>query len=468
VALVVLGLLNVYVLYWRRGTSVPALWDLASAGRRASLGARLQGPVGSPPMLSGRAKHSRVAPPLPDYPRVVDIALSPGDTVHGVLQAAGHGGRVLGELESSLQSLLDPGGLGAGQTLTLYYDGEDRLSTVDYRLTPALAYHLERVQTGGAERFVSTRQPDSLSVRVTAVQATLDQPAELVAALGRAGETPALAARLAELFACELNLYSDTRAGDRLRVVVEKHSLGSRLYRYGRLLAAEYVPAPGGPRTARLRAFLAPGNTASNAGAGLGAASQYFTENGESLARALCRSPLQWSRVAAAPLPAGGPQQAAADPALARPHLHAERGRLGMDYPAPAGTPVLAAGAGKVIFHGAHGPQGNTVVLSHAGGTETSYQHLLRVARGLTDGQTVRLRQVIGYVGQSGQAGKPHLHFAVRVNGKLVDPSRLRSPREAPLPASQRAALAQQVAQSCELLAHIGEPAAGDVLADLQ
>jgi murein DD-endopeptidase MepM/ murein hydrolase activator NlpD len=429
--------------------------------------------VGSPPTLSPRTRKSHVLPPLPDYPRVVDIELKPGDAVHAVLITAGQSGRLLSELEASLQSLLDPGGLGAGQTLTLYYDGEERLGAVDYRLTPALSYHLERVQTGSAERFVSTRQSDPLAVRVTAVEATLEQSGDFAAAVVRAGETPALAARVAELFACELNLYAEPHAGDRVRVVVEKHALGTRFYRYGRLLAAEYVPAPGGPRTNRLRAFLAPSNTASNAGAGLGTAPLYYTENGESLARAICRSPLQWSRVATLPVAPPSATPGAARPAapaslnlaLLRPQLHAERSRLGLDYPAPLGTPVLAAGAGKVVSHGLRGPLGNTVVIAHAGGIETSYQHLLRFPRSLTDGQPVRLRQVIGYVGQTGQAAKPHLHLGVRVNSKLVDPSRYKSPREAPLPEGKRADFAQVVAETTELLAHVSESATDGVVA---
>lgn len=486
VALAVLGLLNVYVLYWRRGTSVPALWDLANAGRRASLGARLQGPVGTPPVPIAKSKKLHT-PPLPDYPRVVDIALQEGASMHAVLLHAGQSGRTLTELDAALQSLLDPGGVGIGQTLTLYYDAEERLSTVDYRLNPGLAYHLERVQTGGAERFVSVRQAEPLTIQEVAVQAALERPADFPAALLRAGETPALAARVAELFACELNLYADARAGDRLRIVVEKHTLGSRFYRYGRLLAAEYIPAPGGPRTSRLRAFLSPSSTVSNAGAGLGTAALYYTENGESLARSLCRAPLQWSRVASAAATAGAAASSrpgAAAPArsappgqtgqhsqaaplvpidltLFRPQLHAERGRLGLDYPAPAGTPVLAAAAGKIVFHGGRGPQGNTIVIAHAGAMETSYQHLGRFVRGLGDGQIVRLRQVIGYVGQSGQASRPHLHLGVRVNNKLVDPSRLKPPREAPLPENQRTAFAQRVAEASEMMAHIGEAAGG-------
>lgn len=149
------------------------------------------------------------------------------------------------------------------------------------------------------------------------------------------------------------------------------------------------------------------------------------------------------------------------DLTLFRPQLHAERSRLGLDYPAPAGTPVLAAAAGKLVFHGARGPQGNTIVLTHAGAMETSYQHLGRFARGLVDGQPVRLRQIIGYVGQSGQASRPHLHLGVRINSKLVDPSRVKPPREAPLPESQRTAFAQRVAETSEMMAHIGEAAGG-------
>ena len=174
VALAVLGLLNVYVLYWKRGTSVPALWDLANAGRRASLGARLQGPVGTPPVPITKSKKLHT-PPLPDYPRVMDIALQEGASMHAVLLRAGQSGRTLSELDAALQSLLDPGGVGIGQTLTLYYDAEERLSTVDYRLNAGLSYHLERVQTGGAERFVSVRQAEPLTIQEVAVQATLER-----------------------------------------------------------------------------------------------------------------------------------------------------------------------------------------------------------------------------------------------------------------------------------------------------
>lgn len=447
VALAVLGLLNLYVLYWRRGTSMPELWNLASQGRRAALSTRLQGPPGTPPAPSRSLRRNKPLPPLPDYPRVIEIALKPGDTMLAVISPLGLPARVQTELLATLQTVLDPGGLGAGQTLTLFLDADDRLQSVDYRLTPTLAYHLEKIQTGSADHFVSSRQLDPLQVRQVALAITLNQPGDLVAATQRAGETAALAARLQEIFTCEINLLLEARPGDKLRLVVEKYQLGSRFYRYGRLLAAEYVPAPGGSRTSRIRAFLSPGMVASNAGAAQGAATSYFTETGDSLARVQCRSPLQWSRSFG---------QASAEPAV-RPVLHAERSRLGLDYPAAVGMPVLAAGSGKVVAHGPRPGVGNTVVLAHPGGTETIYQHLSRIPRSLVDGQQVKFRQVIGYVGQTGPVPKPHLHFAVRVGNRLIDPTKWRPAREVPLPDSKRVALAESVAELSELMVRAGE-----------
>ncbi|MFO0579866.1 MAG: M23 family metallopeptidase [Polyangia bacterium] len=462
VALGLLALVNLYVLYYRRGTSLPELIQQASDGRRASLSPRLSGPPGTPPAPRPPSRRARPALTLPDYPRVVDLKLKPGDTWRAVLPSLQLPARVQAELETALIALQDPGGLGAGQTLTAFYDSDDRLIAADYRLTPSMAYHLERVAIGSAERFVSSRQAEALTVRPTRVEVVLERPGDLTAALVRAGETAALSARLGEVVAGELDLLAEGQAGDRVRLVVEKHLLGGRFYRYGRLLALELVPraAAGGASGARrLRAFLPPGTGPSNAGASPGAASLYFTETGESLGRALGKAPLLWTR-APAPGPTAAPGQPLPPPppGPGRPGLHAERGRLGFDYVAPLGTPVVALGAGKVALRGPRGPHGLTVAITHAGGIETSYQHLLRLPRGLTEGAQVRARQIIGYVGQSGDARKPHLHVSVRANGRLVDPMTALGPRratrEAPLPDSRRAAFAEAVAELTELLQH--------------
>lgn len=525
VALGLLALVNLYVLYYRRGTSLPELIQQATDGRRASLSPRLSGPPGTPPVPRAPSRRGRGALTLQDYPRVVDVALKPGDTWRGVLGGLQLPPRIQGELETALISLQDPGGLGAGQTLTLFYESagagagtspspsDDRLVAADYRLTPSMAYHLERVPIGSSERFVSSRLGEPLIVRPTRVEVTLGRPGErapdrssdrssdrsndrandragettagaLAAALLRAGETPALAARLSEVLACELDVLAEALPGDRVRLIVEKHLLGGRFYRYGRLLALELVPRSG---SRRLRAFLPPGSGPSNAGASPGAASLYFTETGESLTRALCRTPLLWTRAPAMPPsapPGPGAQRPAPPqaPTPTRPSLHAERSRLGLDYAASPGTPVVALAAGKISLRGPRGPQGLTVVVTHTGhaaGLETSYQHLGRLARGLTEGALVRPRQLLGYVGQTGDARKPHLHVSLRVAGRLVDPTpylspvpsappvpsvRQRTAREAPLPESRRAAFAEAVSELSELLLHADDEAPALVL----
>jgi len=481
-----LGLLvavNLYVLYYRHDTSVPALLELASAGRRAALSthARLVGPPGTPPVPVRSARRAGNTPPLPDYPRVVEIPLKVGDSVPAVLRSHAVSGPLADELQNSLRSLLDPGGIGAGQRFTLYYDLDDRLAALDYRLTDSSAFHLERVATGSTERFVSSRQEQALSQELVSLTLRIERDGDFSGAVTRAGEHAALAARLAEVFACETSAFTDTQAGDRFRFVVEKQTLGGNFYRYGRLLAAEYLPAPRAPRpgvitvtatapaperrTDRpLRAFLGPNaqNALPAAGAASGAAVNYYTESGDSLARALCRTPLLYGKA-----PGG-----LSDPLAARPVPHVERGRFGTTYAAPVGTPVVAAGAGKVTSivrgRGPNGPTGNTVIVSHPGGVETIYQNLGRLARGLTEGQSVRLRQILGHVGQIGptnprSAGptrakppRPHLYFTLRVANKQVDPAKHKTPREPGLPAAQRPAFTEQVA---ELMARMADSA---------
>ncbi|HNN93599.1 MAG TPA: M23 family metallopeptidase [Pseudomonadota bacterium] len=462
--LAVLAAVNLYVLYYRTNTSVPALIDLANTGRRAALSPRLQGPAGTPPVPARQLRRGRNLPALPDYPRVTEVKLKEHEPLAAVLRSQGIGGVTSDELMATLRPLLDPGGIGPKQTLTFFYDSDEALSAVDYRLTDSMGYHLERVATGSTERFVTHRLELLLERKPQLVSLELTRDGDLAGAVAQAGEHPALASRLAEVFACDQALALDGRAGDRLRVLIEKIRIGSTFYRYGRLLAAEYLPRgrtrPDTGRPTSLRAFLSPQAYASleNAGAAPGAALHYYTESGESLARALCRAPLQLTRPAET-------TQGVAPTSASKAILHADRTKLAADYAAAAGTPVLAAAAGRVVFRGSRSPGGLTLVLAHAGGIESSYQHLSRFAKNLKQGQSVRLRQVIGYVGQTGlyPAGplstQPHLHFTVRVAGKIVDPLRFRPARLPTLPVPQRGDFNEQVADWLERLSQ-PDPAA--------
>ncbi len=443
-ALAVLLVINLYVLYYRHGTSLPALLKQAETGR--ALSARLSGPVGTPPQPNRPLRKPKAQPPLPDYPRVVEQPLHAGDALSDVLTKVAVPARQKSELETALQGVLDPGGFGPGQSLTFFYDHEDRLQAVDYRLTGSLAYHLERVQTGSADRFVPVKQTMPLLQSTLRLELTFEGKNDLQAAVLRVGETPALAARIYEVLACELNLYSDTQSGDKLRLLVEKQHLGERFYRYGRLLAIEYLPvsATAAGRSRRLRAFLRHDGVPANAGAAPGAGQLYFTDNGDSLTRSICRAPLLWSRAS---------RTAQAGP----PQLQGDRGRYVLEYPAEATQPVVTIAAGKVRLGPSRPGKPQTVVVQQAGGVEVSYGPIGRLFRGLTDGQMVKMRQVIGYVATPQGREAAHLRLQAKLGGRVVDPNKLKSSREPGLPDSERAAFVAQSNDWAEKLARSDE-----------
>ena len=105
------------------------------------------------------------------------------------------------------------------------------------------------------------------------------------------------------------------------------------------------------------------------------------------------------------------------------------RMHTGVDYAAPRGTPIFAAGNGVVEKAGRSSGYGNFIIIQHTNGYETAYGHQSSFAKGIAPGVRVRQGQIIGYVGSTGLSTGPHLHFEIRVNGKPVDPLRIRLPR---------------------------------------
>ena len=134
------------------------------------------------------------------------------------------------------------------------------------------------------------------------------------------------------------------------------------------------------------------------------------------------------------------------------PVLHTIRAHRGVDYAAPAGTPIRAAGDGKVTFVGRKGGYGKTMVLQHGSTYTTLYAHLSRYAKGMRKGRSVRQGEVIGYVGQTGLATGPHLHYEFRVRGVHRDPLRVKLPNALPIPAEHKA---EFLAQTKDLVARL-------------
>jgi murein DD-endopeptidase MepM/ murein hydrolase activator NlpD len=279
-----------------------------------------------------------------------------------------------------------------------------------------------------ASSFVSsTASPEptlGLEVRANEIQTSLFAAADAV------GVPDTVTSQLADIFGGYLDFHHDLRAGDRFTVVYETRRVDGVPDGAGKVLAAEFVN-----NGVSYRAFL----WRSTDGA-----EGYYDEAGRNVRKAFLRSPLGFTRVTSG---------FSLAPLRLHPFLQAWRAHKGVDFAAPIGTPVHAAGAGKVIVAGQQTGYGNVVMLQHGATYTTVYAHLSRFATGIRPGARVAQGDVIGYVGETGWATGPHLHYEFRVDNVQKNPLTVALPDAQPVPASQRSAYAERMAPLAEELA---------------
>jgi len=265
--------------------------------------------------------------------------------------------------------------------------------------------------TRDASGFVSDVLENPLESHTRTASATIDS--SLFQAAADAGLPDGVAFDLAEIFQYDIDFVLDIQPGDRFTVVYEELSQDGVPLRTGNILAAKFVNE--GREYRAIRYVDSQGHA------------EYFTADGKSLRKAFIRAPVQFSRVSST-----------FNSARKHPILNRIRAHKGVDYAAPIGTPVRAAGEGRVIFAGQQGGYGNVVQLEHGSGVVTVYGHLSRFAKNLRRGQRVELGQVIAYVGQTGLATGPHLHYEYRVHGVHKNPQTVPLPDAAPIPGAER------------------------------
>ena len=219
---------------------------------------------------------------------------------------------------------------------------------------------------------------------------------------------------MAGIFEWDIDFIQDVRDGDTFTVIYEELWRDGVKLRDGQIVAAEFVNQGKQFRAARF--------TDASGRAG------YYTPDGRSVRKAFLRAPLNFTRVSST-----------FDPSRRHPVLNTIRAHRGVDYAAPTGTQIRAAGDGKVLFRGVQGGYGNVIILQHGSNITTLYGHLSRFGNART-GARVNQGDVIGYVGSSGLATGPHLHYEYRVNGVH------RNPRTVALPPADPIAADQQVA----------------------
>jgi murein DD-endopeptidase MepM/ murein hydrolase activator NlpD len=359
---------------------------------------------------------------------VIDGKVGKSDTLGRVLKKSGLTAAEADEVIRALSGVFDFKTMRAGQTYRIERGADGRVRSFELVVSKVLTVRAERAASGA---LVGKADSSQTRIEIRAIGGRIES--SLYATLTASGESPALVDLFVDVFAYDLDFYNDTHDGDTFRVIVEKQIRDGQsgpddFIRYRRILAAEYAGKVGTFRT-------------------FWHGDGYYDETGASSERTLLKTPLKFQRVSSG-----------FDRARMHPVLHTVRAHLGIDYAAPSGTPVWAAAGGIITHRGDAGGAGNLVMIKHDGGIETAYMHLSKFVDGQRVGQHVAAKTVIGYVGATGLATGPHLHFGVRQHGAYIDPTKLVPVRSRSVAAGDRAAFQAEVNRLEARLAAIAMP----------
>ncbi len=284
----------------------------------------------------------------------------------------------------------------SGELQALYFpvNGKDALIVV------------ERVK----DSFTASEQAVALETRTVVRSAEIRY--SLFGATDTAGIPDGVATQMADIFGGDIDFHRDLRKGDRFSVVYEMIYQRGQPLRSGRILAAEFTN-----NQKTYRAFWFAGEDGKGG---------YYGADGKNLRKAFLRSPLEFSRVTSG-----------FTSSRFHPVLQTWRAHKGVDYGAPVGTRVRSVADGSIEFAGRQGGYGNLIIVRHQGNYSTAYGHLSGFAPGIRKGARISQGETIGFVGQTGLASGPHLHYEFRVSGTQVNPLAVTLPTALPLEASQ-------------------------------
>jgi len=292
-----------------------------------------------------------------------------------------------------------------GELITVVHT-DGLLQGLTRRMSDTSTLSVVRADDGFAAKVVET----PLDVRVTQTHGRIDS--SLFNSGRAAGLSADLIMKLADdIFGWDIDFALDIQPGDEFTVVYEQKYRNGEFVANGNILAAEFINDGHVYRAIR---YESPDGQGAN----------YYTPEGRSMHKQFLRAPVDFTYISS-------------NFSLRRYHpiLNIIRAHKGVDYAAPTGTPIRAAGDGKIEFAGVKGGYGNVIMIDHSAGISTVYGHMSRFAKGIRNGSHVSQGETIGYVGMTGAATGPHLHYEYRVNGVHKDPRTVPLPNAMPIPA---------------------------------
>lgn len=362
------------------------------------------------------------------------ITIEHGDTLSGALRAAGVPAQDGQAALDALRPVFNPRKLRVGEAVSVAVaaGADEKAQSRLVKLAVALdARHRAVVTRRADDSFVVSLQ-DLATVR-TPVRADGVIASSLYAAAARAGVPDAIVGEMIRAFSYEIDFQRDLRSGDRFSVMYEEvGGADGAVLDAGALIYASMLV--NGEEHVLYRHVGSDGSV------------DYFAPDGSGVRTALLRTPVNGARLSSG----YGMRR---HPVLGYSRMH-----RGIDFAAPIGTPVYAAGAGHISAIGRNHGYGNYIQIEHSGGYATAYGHLSRFAAGLQRGSAVKQGEVIGYVGNTGLSTGAHLHYEILVNGQQVNPLDVKGVREAHLDDDEMAKFALTKAAIDRRYAQLGSP----------
>ncbi|UVM64294.1 peptidoglycan DD-metalloendopeptidase family protein [Pseudomonas sp. P9_35] len=356
----------------------------------------------------------------PDHREVI---VAKGDTLSTLFEKVGLPSTSVHEILASDKQAKQFTQLQRGQKLEFELNPDGQLTNLHTKLSDMESITLTKNDKG----YVFNRVTAKPTVRSAYVHGVINSSLSQSAA--RAGLSHSLTMDMASVFGYDIDFAQDIRQGDEFDIIYEQKVVNGKSVGNGPILSARFTNR--GKTYTAVRYTNKQGN------------SSYYTADGNSMRKAFIRTPVDFARISSK-FSAG----------RKHPILNKIRAHKGVDYAAPRGTPIKAAGDGKVLLAGRRGGYGNTVIIQHGNTYRTLYGHMQGFAKGVKTGGTVKQGQVIGYIGTTGLSTGPHLHYEFQVNGVHVDPLGQKLPMADPIAKAERARF---LAQSQPLMARMDQ-----------
>ncbi|PWB31270.1 peptidase M23 [Pseudomonas sp. SDI] len=342
-----------------------------------------------------------------------EVTVARGDTLSTLFAKVGLPATAVHEVLAANKQAKQFSQLKHGQVLEIELDKDGQLASLHSKVSDLETIRL----TKGANGYAFNREVTKPVVRSAYVHGVIKS--SLSASAQRAGLNHSLTMDMASIFGYDIDFAQDIRQGDEFDVVYEQKVANGKVVGNGNILSARFTNR--GKSYTAVRYTNKAGNTS------------YYTADGNSMRKAFIRTPVDFARISSR-FSAG----------RKHPILNKIRAHKGVDYAAPRGTPIKAAGDGKVLLAGRRGGYGNTVIIQHGNSYQTLYGHMQGFAKGVKTGGSVKQGQIIGYIGTTGLSTGPHLHYEFQVNGVHVDPLGQKLPMADPIAKAERQRFMQQ------------------------